>query len=65
MSSTKLNNTDQQALSAPAEKGSSLWRDAWHRLQKNKMALLGLAVMITMCNVHRRHPHTVDYRLRL
>ena len=50
MESTELNNnTNPQATSAPAEKGSSLWRDAWHRLQKNKMALLGLAVMITMC----------------
>lgn len=45
-SSATLNNTDQQI---PAEQGSSLWRDAWHRLQKNKMALLGLVVMITMC----------------
>ncbi|PCJ33957.1 MAG: peptide ABC transporter permease [Cellvibrionales bacterium] len=49
MESTELNNTDQQTPSAPAEKGSSLWRDAWHRLQKNKMALLGLGVMVTMC----------------
>jgi len=47
--STELKNINQQAPAAPAEKGSSLWRDAWHRLQKNKMALLGLAVMITMC----------------
>ncbi len=47
--STELKNINQQTPSAPAEKGSSLWRDAWHRLQKNKMALLGLAVMITMC----------------
>jgi len=50
MESTELNNnTNPQAPSAPAEKGSSLWRDAWHRLQKNKMALLGLGVMVTMC----------------
>ena len=50
MESTELNNnTNPQATSAPAEKGSSLWRDAWHRLQKNKMALLGLGVMVTMC----------------
>ena len=45
-SSTEPKNNNQQA---PAEQGSSLWRDAWHRLQKNKMALLGLAVMVTMC----------------
>ncbi|MEZ0123569.1 MAG: ABC transporter permease [Candidatus Reddybacter sp.] len=44
-----MQNTDLVTPAAPAEKGSSLWRDAWHRLQKNKMALLGLGVMITMC----------------
>ncbi len=47
--STTLNNADLLVPAAPAEKGSSLWRDAWHRLQKNKMALLGLFVMIAMC----------------
>ena len=49
INSAKPNNTDQQTPAATDEKGSSLWRDAWHRLQKNKMALLGLMVMITMC----------------
>ncbi|MBL4781980.1 MAG: ABC transporter permease [Porticoccaceae bacterium] len=42
-------STEGLVPAALAEKGSSLWRDAWHRLQKNKMALLGLGVMITMC----------------
>jgi len=28
------------------EKGSSLWKDAWHRLQKNKLAMLGLVVIV-------------------
>ncbi len=27
------------------EKGSSLWRDAWLRLRKNRLALIGLAVL--------------------
>lgn len=27
------------------EKGTSLWRDAWRRLQKNRMAVLGAAVL--------------------
>lgn len=31
---------------ANAERGTSLWRDAWIRLRKNKLALLGLAVLI-------------------
>ena len=32
-----------------AEQGSSLWKDAWHRLRKNKMAVGGLFVLILMC----------------
>jgi oligopeptide transport system permease protein len=31
---------------ANAERGTSLWRDAWIRLRKNKLALLGLAVLV-------------------
>jgi oligopeptide transport system permease protein len=31
-----------------AEKGTSLWQDAWYRLKKNKMAMLGLFFVITM-----------------
>lgn len=30
-----------------AEPGHSLWLDAWHRLQKNRMALAGFAVLLT------------------
>jgi oligopeptide transport system permease protein len=44
-----MQRTDLVTPAAPAEKGSTLWRDAWHRLQKNKMALLGLTAMIIMC----------------
>ncbi|RLA48003.1 MAG: ABC transporter permease [Gammaproteobacteria bacterium] len=32
-----------------AEQGSSLWKDAWHRLRKNKMAVGGLFVLMLMC----------------
>ena len=33
--------------------GSSLWRDAWHRLQKNKLALFGGAfiALLALCSV--------------
>ena len=30
------------------EKGASLWRDAWHRLGKNKMALISLFIFIAI-----------------
>jgi oligopeptide transport system permease protein len=37
------------AAPAPvAEEGSSLWRDAWHRLLKNKLALAGAVVIILL-----------------
>ena len=31
-----------------AEKGTSLWQDAWVRLRKNKLAVFGLIVLATM-----------------
>jgi oligopeptide transport system permease protein len=33
------------ALLEPAEKGSSLWHDAWLRLRKNKLAVFGMVVV--------------------
>lgn len=30
------------------EKGTSLWRDAWHRLRKNKLAVAGIIVLVIM-----------------
>src|SRR5438067_9124133 len=29
-------------------RGSSLWRDAWRRLRKNKLAVFGLAVVLLL-----------------
>jgi oligopeptide transport system permease protein len=34
------------ATPAEVEAGTSLWRDAWHRLQKNRLALAGGAVIL-------------------
>ncbi|WP_439100754.1 ABC transporter permease [Congregibacter sp.] len=31
---------------AAAEEGTSLWRDAWLRLRKNRLAIIGLAVLL-------------------
>ncbi|MGK0441540.1 MAG: oligopeptide transport system permease protein [Pseudohongiellaceae bacterium] len=44
-------NADSVTISAQstqeqAEQGSSLWRDAWLRLRKNKLALCGLCVLL-------------------
>src|SRR5439155_9669608 len=40
---------DTSQLLAAAERGSSLWRDAWLRLRKNRMAVAGgVAVLCLM-----------------
>lgn len=44
-----MNNELTSAGKADIEQGSSLWRDAWHRLRKNKMAVGGLITLILMC----------------
>ncbi len=38
-------NTDVLTDIAAAEEGTSLWKDAWHRLRKNRLALFGLVVI--------------------
>lgn len=35
-------------IPAQIEAGSSLWRDAWHRLQKNKLAVTGGGVLLVL-----------------
>src|SRR5438093_11433301 len=42
--------TPDLALAGPdtAQQGTSLWRDAWHRLAKNKLALAGLWFVIVL-----------------
>ena len=43
------------------EKGSSLWRDAWVRLSKNKLALAGLGLVIFFCGVSFLTPWIAPY----
>jgi len=44
-----------------AEKGSSLWRDAWLRLRKNKLALFGGSVLLFMIVVALLTPWIAPY----
>ena len=37
-----------ESLPDEAETGSSLWRDAWHRLQKNRLAVAGFIVIVIL-----------------
>ena len=44
-----------------AEKGSSLWHDAWLRLRKNKLALFGGGVLLFMVVVALLTPWLAPY----
>jgi len=46
-----MNLTPSQSVVAtpePIEAGHSLWRDAWHRLRKNRLAVIGGGVLILL-----------------
>lgn len=44
-----------------AEAGTSLWQDAWVRLKKNRLALVGLIVLITMVFIALLTPWIAPY----
>ena len=46
---------------ANAEQGTSLWRDAWQRLKKNKLALFGLVVIAFLVVVSLLTPWITPY----
>ncbi|MCL4144901.1 UNVERIFIED_CONTAM: hypothetical protein GTU68_006658, partial [Idotea baltica] len=52
---TLKNNIEQ------AEKGTSLWKDAWIRLRKNTLALFGLGVISFLCIVALLTPFIAPY----
>lgn len=49
------------AASPPVEQGTSLWQDAWRRLRNNKMAVLGLGVLITAIIIALLTPWIAPY----
>ena len=53
--------TTEIMLAETAEKGTSLWQDAWHRLKKNRLALFGLAVLISLCIIALLTPWIAPY----
>jgi len=44
-----------------AEKGASLWKDAWRRLKKNRLAIFGLCVLVFMTLVALLTPWIAPY----
>ncbi len=55
MNTNTLTDIDQ------AEEGRSLWQDAWARLRKNHLAVLGLAVLVAMITVALLTPWIAPY----
>jgi oligopeptide transport system permease protein len=54
-------NTETSQLFVEAEKGSSLWHDAWLRLRKNRLAVLGGAVLLVLIIVALLTPWIAPY----
>lgn len=46
---------------APAERGTSLWRDAWRRLRRNRPAVAGLGVLCLLVLVSALTPWIAPY----
>lgn len=53
----KLPDTD----SIEIEKGTSLWSNSWYRLKQNRMAMIGLAVLIIMIFISLLTPWIAPY----
>jgi len=54
-------NTPTITEIAAAEKGTSLWKDAWIRLRKNKLAVFGLIVLILFIVISLLTPWIAPY----
>jgi len=54
-------NTGQLTDISQAEEGRSLWQDAWVRLRKNRLALLGLVVLLFMIVMALATPWLAPY----
>ncbi|MFA5496456.1 MAG: ABC transporter permease [Porticoccaceae bacterium] len=57
--STTANNVD--AVLANAEQGTSLWADAWVRLRRNRLALIGLGIILFLALVSILTPWIAPY----
>ena len=53
-----MNNNETSIV---LEKGTSLWEDAWIKLRKNRMALIGLGLLVFLCVVSLLTPWIAPY----
>ena len=52
-----MSNSSSESIAIPEDHGTSLWQDAWIKLSKNRLALFGLAVLITLILVSVSYTH--------
>ena len=57
----KLNNITSQVEASSELKSSSLWRDAWIRLSKNRLAIAGLIALLTLIVISLLTPIIAPY----
>ena len=57
----KLNNITSQVEASSELKSSSLWRDAWIRLSKNRLAIAGLIVLLALIMISLLTPIIAPY----
>ncbi|MDG1310570.1 MAG: ABC transporter permease [Porticoccaceae bacterium] len=48
-------------ITVTAEKGTSLWEDAWIKLRKNRLALIGLGLLLSLCVISLLTPWIAPY----
>ncbi|MGB0669480.1 MAG: ABC transporter permease [Porticoccaceae bacterium] len=52
---------DANTTTITAEKGTSLWEDAWIKLRKNRLALIGLGLLVFLCVISLLTPWIAPY----
>ena len=52
---------DANSTTLTAEKGTSLWEDAWIKLRKNRLALIGLGLLVFLCVISLLTPWIAPY----
>ena len=57
----KLNNMTSKVEASSELRSSSLWRDAWIRLSKNRLAIAGLIVLLTLIMISLLTPIIAPY----
>ena len=52
---------DANSTTLTAEKGTSLWEDAWIKLRKNRLAIVGLGLLVFLCVISLLTPWIAPY----